>query len=403
MPDGLSLTSRSKSVRLGDVAAFVRGVTFKPTDVIPFDEPGAVWCFRTKNVQAELDTSDIWALSPGLVRRKDQITKIGDILVSSANSWHLIGKCCWIPDLPSSATFGGFVTVLRAIPDKVNPRYLYRWFSSEKTQHTVRGFGRQTTNISNLDLGRCLDLRIDLPSLPEQRRIAAILDGADALRAKRRAVLARLDEMAQAIFVEMFGDPTTNPKGWPIREAREIGRVVTGNTPSRAVAENYGSKVEWIKSDNLGTSSYYATQADEHLSAAGMKLGRMAPAGAVLVTCIAGSPSVIGNSAMLNRETAFNQQINALIPTEINPHFAYAYLKVGKSLVQAESTASMKGMVSKSRFERVPFMVPPRPMQDNFAHQILRILDIRSKAVAAYTAAEALVASLQHRAFTGAL
>ena len=58
------------------------------------------------------------------------------------------------------------------------------------------------------------ETQIPLPPLPEQRRIAEILDKADALRAKRRAALAQLDTLTQSIFLDMFGDPATNPKGW---------------------------------------------------------------------------------------------------------------------------------------------------------------------------------------------
>ncbi len=200
MVDYTDARTALETFKLRDIATFIRGVTFKPDDIVAADTADAVWCFRTKNVQSELDLSDVWSLPPILVRRKDQIVQSGDILVSSANSWNLIGKCCWIPRLQSKATFGGFVSVLRAFQDKVDPRYLYRWFSSDNVQIAVRSFGRKTTNISNLDIGRCLDLAMNLPPLPEQRRIAAILDQADALRAKRRAVLAQLDEMAQAIF-----------------------------------------------------------------------------------------------------------------------------------------------------------------------------------------------------------
>jgi len=72
--------------------------------------------------------------------------------------------------------------------------------------------GATIKHLTGQDLAR---YRFPLPPLPEQRRIAEILDKADALRAKRRAALAQLDTLTQSIFLDMFGDPTTNPKGWP--------------------------------------------------------------------------------------------------------------------------------------------------------------------------------------------
>ncbi|WP_374588636.1 restriction endonuclease subunit S [Ideonella dechloratans] len=72
------------------------------------------------------------------------------------------------------------------------------------------------TTRGKLTKGGASEIPIPLPPLPEQRRIAAILDKADALRTKRREALAQLDRLAQSIFVEMFGDPVTNPKGWPM-------------------------------------------------------------------------------------------------------------------------------------------------------------------------------------------
>ena len=203
----------SAVVELGDVAVFVRGITFKPDDVVPVGTPGAAACMRTKNVQAELDLSDVWGIPESFVRRDDQYLVPGDMLVSSANSWNLVGKCCWVPSLPWRSTFGGFISALRPNPVKVDPRYLFRWFASDRTQATVRSFGQQTTNISNLNVERCLKLKLRLPPLPEQRRIVEILDKADALRAKRRAALAQLDTLTQSIFLDMFGDPATNPKG----------------------------------------------------------------------------------------------------------------------------------------------------------------------------------------------
>lgn len=210
------------SAQLGDVATFIRGITFKPDDVVPVGYDGSVACMRTRNVQSELDLSDVWGVPQPRVKRKDQFLTRGDVLVSSANSWNLVGKCCWVPELSWQATFGGFVSVLRADEAQLDARYLYHWFSSPWIQTTVRTFGRQTTNISNLDIKRCLRLQIPLPPLPEQRRIAAILDKADALRTKRRAAIAKLDELTQSIFLDMFGDPQANQKGFPIKSLSEF-------------------------------------------------------------------------------------------------------------------------------------------------------------------------------------
>jgi type I restriction enzyme S subunit len=173
---------------------------------------------RTKNVQSELDLSDVWGIGEALVKRDDLYLQSGDVLVSSANSWNLVGKCCWVPELPWFSTFGGFVSLLRADRDKIDPRFLFHWFASDRVQATVRSFGQQTTNISNLNVQRCLKLPLLLPLLPEQRRIVEILDKADSLRAKRRVALTQLDAFTQSVFLEMFGDPKLNRHEWPVRD-----------------------------------------------------------------------------------------------------------------------------------------------------------------------------------------
>ncbi|MDR3369264.1 restriction endonuclease subunit S [Rhodoferax sp.] len=214
--------------KLGDVAQYLRGINFKPDDVTTVGAPGTVACMRTKNIQESLDCSDVWGVAESFVRRPEQILQEGDMLVSSANSWNLVGKCCWIPDLPWKTTFGGFVSALRANPSRVNPRFLYWWFSSDRTQALLRSFGRKTTSISNLSVEQCLNLAVPLPPLPEQRRIAAILDQADALRAKRREALAQLDSLTQSIFIEMFGDPVSNPNGWVLSDVGTLCELQGG-------------------------------------------------------------------------------------------------------------------------------------------------------------------------------
>ncbi len=201
----------------------------------------------------------------------------------------------------------------------------------------------------------------------------------------------------------MFGDPVTNPKGWPLKRIGEFAKVVTGNTPPREIPEYYGSAIEWIKSDNVNTPHYFLTKAAEGLSESGMAVARTAPAGSILITCIAGSPDCIGNSAMADREVAFNQQINAVEPRIGHAHFLYAQIRLGKRLVQAATTGGMKGMVSKGRLEQVKLMFPPLELQRELAIRLSAAAACRDCQVASQSELDELFSSLQHRAFRGEL
>lgn len=94
----------------------------------------------------------------------------------------------------------------------VDNRYLWHWLAHASPTLAAKAKGATFKQVNREDIG---ELRVTLPPLPEQRRIAEILDKADALRAKRRAALAQIDTLTQSIFLDMFGDPATNPKGWP--------------------------------------------------------------------------------------------------------------------------------------------------------------------------------------------
>lgn len=105
--------------------------------------------------------------------------------------------------------------VVRPLAESLDDRYLYHFLrqplirESGKLRMTGSG-GQKRVPKAFLE-----ELNIPLPPLAEQRRIAAILDKADALRAKRREAIVKLDQLLQTVFLEMFGDPVTNPKGWP--------------------------------------------------------------------------------------------------------------------------------------------------------------------------------------------
>jgi type I restriction enzyme S subunit len=318
----------------------------------------------------------------------------GDIVVGIRAS---IGQKVWSD---GEYCLGRGVAGLRA-KDNIDSKYLWYWLDSVQQKLISRARGATFLQINRQDIS---SLIIPLPPLPEQRRIAQILDAADALRSKRRESIALLDDLLQSTFLDMFGDPVMNPKGWEEKRLSSIGTIMTGNTPSRKISEYYGSEIEWIKSDNINTPSYILTNANEGLSSKGMKVGRVAKCGSIMVTCIAGSPDCIGNSAIADRDVAFNQQINAFTPNnKDNLYYIFGVFLIGKKLIQLASTNSMKGMVNKTNFENISIPYPPYNLQRKFSELFGHIEKQRKHHQFHLTELDNLFNSLQQRAFNGEL
>lgn len=98
--------------------------------------------------------------------------------------------------------------------------------------------------------------------MAQQQRIAAILDNADAIRCKSDHALALADELLKSFVSRDVRRSLTNPKNLPIVPIKEVGCVVTGNTPARVNADDYGPGIEWIKSDNINTPHHFLTTAE---------------------------------------------------------------------------------------------------------------------------------------------
>lgn len=279
---------------------------------------------------------------------------------------------------------------------RVDRDYLFRFLLSKSSFLESQGKGATVKGIT-LDVLR--DLDVPLPAKSEQERIASLLNKAEGLCRKRQKAIRLADELLRAAFYESCGDPVTNSLSWPEQLVSEIGTITTGNTPSRDVDAYFGDAIEWIKSDNINTPSHVLTKSREGLSERGASVGRIVPAGSILMTCIAGSPSVIGNVALADRRVAFNQQINAITPRPgVESDFLYTLLLFSKPRIQAASTNSMKGMVSKGALEKVRLIWPAVHVQHNVAALFRRIRTLTERMESADPLP--LLAALQDKLFT---
>jgi type I restriction enzyme S subunit len=245
------------------------------------------------------------------------------------------------------------------------------------------------------------NVRVPNPPLKTQQRIAGILDNATALRDKTAQLLIEYDLLAQSVFLEMFGDPVINEKGWDKEPLKKLGKTITGNTPSRAVSEYYGNYIEWIKTDNINTPNMLLTKADEYLSKLGLTKARKVAKGAILVTCIAGSRRVIGNVSITDRLVSFNQQINAFEAFNGCPLFWYYQFILAKPYVQNNSTNGMKGIITKGKFEKMMFINPTIALQNEFADKIALIEQQKALAKQELQESEDLFNCLLQQAFKG--
>lgn len=249
------------------------------------------------------------------------------------------------------------------------PEYIYYMFKyknwDEGSNKAVMG---KTLNKVTLS-----EVEIDICSMEEQREIVNVLDKMMVVLEDRKAELALLDELIKARFVELFGDPKDNPKGYSKKQLKETCRVITGNTPSRAVSEYYGDHIEWIKTDNIVSGLLNPTTATESLSEKGMAVSRTVESGAILMACIAGSIASIGRVCVTDRKVAFNQQINAIVPSDYNILFLCVMLQISKEYLVDEINMALKGILSKSKLEEKTFYVPPMELQEQFAAFVTQI------------------------------
>ena len=390
---------RAPLVPLGNVAAFVRGVTYKPVDLVENFSAGSLVCMRTANIQTQLDQTDLKSIPAPIVKSADKRLLAGDILVSTANSWNLVGKCCWVPALEYDAVPGGFIAALRADREQVEPRYLYHWFNSPRTQDLARNCGRQTTNISNMDLNRCLAIQIPLPPLPEQRRIAAILDKADALRAKRRQAIAKLDLLLQSVFLEMFGDPVTNPRGLKKIALGALCEIGSGSTPSREVTANFEGDVPWIKSTEVDWGVIESTS--ESLSESGVRSARLKtfPRNTVVVA-LYGQGVTRGKCAITAIPATMNQACAGIRPSEHLDHiYLFQCLKLSYEHLRSQARGGNQENLNVGLLSGYEVPVPPRSAQSKFANFFVRTSDVFEGQTQALAACDALSRSLQVRFF----
>jgi len=329
--------------------------------------------------------------------RAKQIVAAGDVLVSTVRP-NLNGVARVPAEMDGATASTGFC-VLRPHPGCLDSGYLFNWVRSP---HFVAEMVRRATGASYPAVSDriVLESHLPLPPVPEQRRIAAILDKVDTLRAKRRTALAQLDTLTQSIFLNSF----VKNGAFETRRLDSVCELITDGTHYTPTYSDNG--VIFLSSRNV--TSGYIDWDDVKYIPDGLHLElhrRVAPS---LNDILLAKNGTTGVAAIVDRNVIFDIYVSlALLRASECVLPIYLREAINSPACTRQFNASLKGIgvpnlhLKEIRQTRIP--VPPIELQRKFA-RLVNVTELESKAHRASLAElDALFASLQHRAFRGEL
>jgi type I restriction enzyme, S subunit len=246
------------------------------------------------------------------------------------------------------------------------------------------------------------EVTIPLPPLGEQRRIAKILDKADALRAKRRDALAKLDTLTQSIFLDMFGDPILNSRCWtrnPLNTLGTVERGVSKHRPRNA-AELLGGPHPFVQTGDVANSEGYIRTYTDTYSEAGLRQSRMWPAGTLCITIAAN----IAKTGILTFDACFPDSIVGFRAEEsATVEFVRGWLSFLQASLEERAPESAQKNINLETLSGLEVPTPGIELRREFARRIAAVEACKTTQRDAIAECDSLFASLQHRAFRGEL
>jgi type I restriction enzyme, S subunit len=394
---------------LKDIAQIASGVAKgrrfngSPTVWVPY--------LRVANVQAgHLDLSEIKVIEvlPNEVEKFRLET--GDILMTEGGDRDKLGRGTIWHGQVEGCIHQNHVFRVRPNQRLLLPSYLNLYLGTNEAKGYFLRCAKQTTGIASVNLTQLSEFPVVLPPVAEQRRIAAILDKADAIRQKREEIIRLTEELLSSTFLEMFGDPERNPRGWD--------RVSLSSL--LAVAANYGTmnkpheeKEGWLDLRVMNIQDGKLDLSDEkyvHISGDMIDRHEVRDGDLLLARAI-GSLDHLGKCIVVRTngcKWAFDSHLMRLRFDQERVHPEYVRMFLTSSggrfeFLKHARRSAVQFNINTKELARIQMPLPPVEEQNRFlaiADKIERMTSRRRKALAG---SEACLASLVQRAFKGEL
>jgi type I restriction enzyme S subunit len=332
----------------------------------------------------------------------------GDLLFNRTNSQELVGKMA-VWDRDEVYAFAGYLVRLRLKRRMADPAFIAAWFNTSEMKKLLRTRAKPSINMANINATEVLKFPVVLPPLADQRRIADFLTRVEALRTKRRAALAQLDALTQAIFLELFGDPTANPKGWQEKTIADLCEVKGGKRLPKG--EEYSltpTPFRYIRVTDLKAGTVEEANLVYLKPEVQAKIARYIVNAGDIIISIAGSIGVIAPVPPSLSGVNLTENAAKLVPRApnlYNANYLAALLSTPFAQDQINSHIGQVtiGKLALFRIEKLRFPMPPLLLQHDFARRAAAVEKLKATHRASLAELDALFASLQHRAFRGEL
>jgi type I restriction enzyme S subunit len=394
-------TDGSDGLRRGPFGGAIKKEIFLPEGYKVYEQKHAIY--------GDFDSGDYFIGDFHYRKLRNFAVQPGDMLVSCSGT---LGRVAIVPDTARPGIINQALLRIRPNLQLVHAPFLKMLLESPDIHSRLFGSAGGSAIKNVRPLAAIRKVTFLLPPLSEQKRIAKILDRAEALRAKRRAALALLDELTQSIFLDMFGDPGTQSPKYKLERLDSVLRRPLQNGA-------YYSKDKYV--DSGGTEMVHMSDAfhgtvirgalrqvsatDEDVQKYELCEDDLLIARRSLTIEGAAKPCMIPESdTPLMFESSFIRV--SPDPNQITSLYLYHFLsnqRVRRKYVDPYITQSTISGINQSNLGKVATICPPLELQKEFERRVANVEEFRLEMVSTERLTDALFASLQHRAFRGEL
>jgi type I restriction enzyme, S subunit len=297
---------------------------------------------------------------------------------------HVLGTSCYV------------VSHLATIEPSsvVHGRWLLHWFRKNSPTSLIANDAYPSIRTSEIE-----DLEVALPDTREQQRIAAILDKSDGLRRKRQEAIRLADEFLRSTFVDLFGDPVTNSRGWPTRRLDALGTLDRGVSKHRPRNDPrlLGGEYPLIQTGDIANCDGYVRTFTSTYSEMGLRQSKLWPAGTLCITIAAN----IARTGILLFPACFPDSVVGFSAVDRSTvEYVRFWLSFLQQTLEANAPASAQKNINLAILRELQIPVPPRDRVERFAAAVDKVEAIRAAQRQAVDEGQKLHRALEHALLT---